>query len=284
MVGEDYRGPSTKLESTRQDSGGQVRAIHVQSGDILSPGDNSAEGALRREARTGEPSPPEVRDGTEDEWKIIPGLAEGDIVKKCLPQFLTSMFDHSELLRLHRTTEAQVEGELSFRLCGKSNVPTSRRHTLAMTEDILAAVESTNVNRQRIHDLLLKVKTMSYEEVIELDPSVFFRSSNSNEFQFTVVLEKRMVYRLLNTHDVSARSAWDRTNGVSSLSHRNIEYEVRLYNVSRFVEIGKMSAFFSKHSPAFHVLKTINTCTPESRASNVWKLTFRLSGYPQFLQ
>ena len=263
MVGEDYRGPSTKLESTRQNSGGQVRALHVQSGDILSPGDNSAEGALRREARTGEPPPPEVRYGTEDEWKIIPGLAEGNIVKKCLPQFLTSMFDHSELLRLHRTTEAQVEGELSFRLCGKSKVPTSRRHTLAMTEDILAAVESTNVNRQRIHDLLLKVKTMSYEEV---------------------VLDKRMVYRLLNKHDVSARSAWDRKNVVSSLSHRNIGYEVRLYNVSRFVEIGKMSAFFSKHSPAFHVLKTINTCTPESRASNVWKLTFRLSGCPQFLQ
>uniref|UniRef100_M4B832 Uncharacterized protein n=1 Tax=Hyaloperonospora arabidopsidis (strain Emoy2) TaxID=559515 RepID=M4B832_HYAAE len=56
MVDEDYKGPSTKLESTRQDSRGQVRALHVQSGDVLSPGDNMAAGTLRREAQTGGPA------------------------------------------------------------------------------------------------------------------------------------------------------------------------------------------------------------------------------------
>uniref|UniRef100_M4BWI7 Uncharacterized protein n=1 Tax=Hyaloperonospora arabidopsidis (strain Emoy2) TaxID=559515 RepID=M4BWI7_HYAAE len=129
--------------------------------------------------RRGPVDPQELRDGTKDEWKIIQGLAEGDIVGRRLPQFLTSMFDHSELLRLHRTIKAQGEGNLSFRLGGKRTVPTRRRHTLPMTEDILTAEESTNVNRQRIHDLLRKVKTMSYDEVSNSIYVFFFRSSNS---------------------------------------------------------------------------------------------------------
>ena len=87
--------------------------------------------------------PLELRDGTEDEWNIVQVLAECDSVCRRLPQFLTSMFIHSQLLRLNRTIKAQVEWELSFQLDRKITVPTSRRHTLAMTKDIIAAAEST---------------------------------------------------------------------------------------------------------------------------------------------
>ena len=115
--------------------------------------------------RRGPVDPLELRNGTKNEWKIIQGMVEGDIVGRRLPQFITSIFDHYELLRLHRTIKAQVEGELSFRLGGKSTVPTSKWLTLAMTENILVVAESTNANRQHIHDLIRKVKTMSNDEV-----------------------------------------------------------------------------------------------------------------------
>ena len=45
----------------------------------------------------------------------------------------------TELLRLHSTIQAQVEGELRFRLSGGNFVPTSRRHTQTLKDDILLA-------------------------------------------------------------------------------------------------------------------------------------------------
>ena len=81
---------------------------------ILNPATYSPQEIIRLQALCGELRGPvdmqDLRDGTEDEWKIIQELAEGDIMGKCLSQFLTSMFDHSELLRLHRTIEAPVKG------------------------------------------------------------------------------------------------------------------------------------------------------------------------------
>ena len=71
----------------------------------------------------------ELREGTADEWLIIRGLAEGNIVGRRLPIFLQDIFSSTELLRLHSTIQAQVEGELRFRLSGKNSVPASRRHT-----------------------------------------------------------------------------------------------------------------------------------------------------------
>uniref|UniRef100_M4BW66 Uncharacterized protein n=1 Tax=Hyaloperonospora arabidopsidis (strain Emoy2) TaxID=559515 RepID=M4BW66_HYAAE len=48
----------------------------------------------------------QLRDGTDDEWKIIQGLAGGDIVGRRLPPFLASIFNHSELLRFHSTIQS----------------------------------------------------------------------------------------------------------------------------------------------------------------------------------
>ncbi|CAH0491448.1 unnamed protein product [Peronospora farinosa] len=78
----------------------------------------------------------ELREGSADEWIIIRGLAEGDIVTRRLPLFLQNIYGSTELLRLHSTIQAQVEGELRFRLSGGSSVPASRRHTQALKEEI----------------------------------------------------------------------------------------------------------------------------------------------------
>ena len=88
----------------------------------------------------------ELREGTADEWLIIRGLAKGNIVGRRLPIFLQDIISSTELLRLHSTIQAQVEGELRFRLSGGNSVPASRRHTQALKEDILLAAESTKVN------------------------------------------------------------------------------------------------------------------------------------------
>ena len=56
------------------------------------------------------PSERRLRAGTQKEWKIISGLAEVSIVSRCMPNFLKSVLDSKERLRLYRTIQAQVEG------------------------------------------------------------------------------------------------------------------------------------------------------------------------------
>ena len=222
----------------------------------------------------------ELRVGTADEWLIIRGLAEGNIVSRRLPIFLQDIFSSTELLRLHSTIQAQVEGELRFRLSKGNSVSASRRHTQALKEDILLAAESTKVNRQVLYDLLRTMKTISYNPADKSIHLFFFDRATARQFQHTSVPFRRAVYRLENRHGPSLRSPWDRQQGASSIgSHRTVEYEIHLYKISRFVEI---SAFISKHSPVTHDLEDMHTCTPESRTSNVWRLTFWLAGCPEF--
>ena len=90
-------------------------------------------------------------------------------------------------------SKAQVERELSFRLSGKCTVPTSQRHTQEIKDGILEAAESTHVNLQRLHDLLRKMKTMSYDEVSNSIHLFFFDRATAKEFQLTVIPYKRMV-------------------------------------------------------------------------------------------
>ena len=53
-----------------------------------------------------------VREGTDDEWKVIIGIDEGHIACSRIPCFLRAVMDSTERLRLHKTIQAQVEGRL----------------------------------------------------------------------------------------------------------------------------------------------------------------------------
>ncbi|KAE9046719.1 hypothetical protein PR003_g1619 [Phytophthora rubi] len=55
----------------------------------------------------------QLRQGTTEEWRIIGGIAEGSIVCRRTPEFLKSVLDSKERIRLYRTVQRQVEGELS---------------------------------------------------------------------------------------------------------------------------------------------------------------------------
>ncbi|KAE8980399.1 hypothetical protein PR002_g24145 [Phytophthora rubi] len=63
-----------------------------------------------------------LREGSEDEWAIIQGIAEGNIVSRRLPSFVKSILDAQERLRLCSTIQAQVEGELMFVLHGFTSI------------------------------------------------------------------------------------------------------------------------------------------------------------------
>ena len=57
-----------------------------------------------------EPSERRLRAGTQEECKIISSLAEGGVVGRRMPNFLKSVLNSIERLRLYRTIQAQVEG------------------------------------------------------------------------------------------------------------------------------------------------------------------------------
>ena len=49
-----------------------------------------------------------LRKGTEDEWSIIIGTAEGHIACRRMPDLINAVFNSDERLRLVRTVQAQV--------------------------------------------------------------------------------------------------------------------------------------------------------------------------------
>ncbi|EGZ18643.1 hypothetical protein PHYSODRAFT_502046 [Phytophthora sojae] len=227
----------------------------------------------------------QLREGSDDEWKIIQGLAEGSIVSRRLPDFIRSILDSQERLRLYSTIQAQVEGELMFVLNGYTGVRVSRQHTRAFQEDILLAAERANVNLTELHGLLSQTKTISFNRVKKSIHFFFFDRATAARHALTPVPFKGRVYRLMNVHGPDRGTPWERQLGRAGVSMSPpTEYEVRLYNITRFMDIGRLTAFFKKHSQAEFDFEDLDACTPNSRTSTVWKLTFKLAGCPEFLR
>jgi hypothetical protein len=77
-------------------------------------------------------APPAARSGrrlraaTEAEWKVIDGIAEGRIVCRRVPDFMSSVLDAKERIRFHSTIQKQVEGELIMHIRGRGRIKESR--------------------------------------------------------------------------------------------------------------------------------------------------------------
>ena len=92
------------------------------------------------------------------------------------------------------------------------------------------------------------------------------------------------LYRVSNMHPPVKGSVWARqldTGGVRVAAQR--EYVVELHNVTRFTDISLLIAYFEAHIAAGVELDDMDTCTPNSLTSTVWKLTVKLAGCPDFL-
>eukprot|EP00644_Phytophthora_capsici_P017929 jgi/Phyca11/58597/gw1.62.190.1 len=68
-----------------------------------------------------------LRVGTEDEWRIIGAMAEGTMVCRKIPDFVRSVLDGQERLRLYRTIQVQLEGELVVQLRSWAAVKENRQ-------------------------------------------------------------------------------------------------------------------------------------------------------------
>ncbi|ETP18592.1 hypothetical protein F441_07216, partial [Phytophthora nicotianae CJ01A1] len=205
------------------------------------------------EQRAAAPAGSLLRPATKDEWKIIGGLAEGKIVCRRMPEFLKSVFDSRERLRLHRTIQSQVEGELKLQLRGRTTIRPCRQQTQTIQEDIRIAAEELRANTPELRKMLSLTKTISYNHAQRS-----YTSSSSTEPQ----------------PDSSSTS--------KSCSKRR--YEVDIYNITRFTDLGLLEEYFQQHISTKFDWDPMDSCRPESRTATVWRLSVHTAECPDFLR
>ncbi|OWZ20446.1 hypothetical protein PHMEG_0005137 [Phytophthora megakarya] len=158
------------------------------------------------------------------------------------------------------TIQAHVEGELMVMLNGCT---TSER------------------NLQELHALISHTKTIGYSKATKSIHFFFFDRASAAKYAMTIVPFKRRVYRLSRPDGQSGSDSPERDPRAPDY---RTEYSVRFHNVSRFVDFSRLTAFFKKHSAVDFDLEGREKCTPESRSSTIWKVTFKLAACPGFLR
>ncbi|OWZ18037.1 LOW QUALITY PROTEIN: hypothetical protein PHMEG_0007942 [Phytophthora megakarya] len=199
----------------------------------------------------------QLREGTTDQWK---GLAEGDIVGLRFPAFVRRLFDSQEQLRLLSTIQAQVEGELMLTLNGYTTVNRRREHTRALKEAILLAAEIMNINLQELHALISQTKTIGYNKATKSIHFFFFDRASAAKYAMIIVPFKE---RLTNLETCIRRPEGQSGSDSPERMGRAKHHVQNTHAVD---------------------LEGMDGCTPESRTSTIWKVTFKLAAYPEFLQ
>ena len=105
-------------------------------------------------ARLGPARAHRLREGTDDEWQVIVGIAEGHIACRRMPDFLRSVFDSRERLRLYSTIQAQGEGQLVLTIGICRYIPISRQTSNGITKMILESAELLRVSLTDFHRFL----------------------------------------------------------------------------------------------------------------------------------
>lgn len=226
----------------------------------------------------------QVREGTDDEWTIIAGLVEGTVACRRMPDFIQQVLKGEERLRLYSTIQAQVEGELILQLDRAGGIKLSRRTTKAITEAILESAELARINLPDLHLMLNQTKTIGYDHVTKTIHFYFFTRTTAARHKDVRVPFYGGVYRLQNAHRTEQGSIWQRQHGLNGKPRgRRVEYTVHLHNLSRFSDVGRIAAYFKAKIPTEFEMEDLDTHTPESRTSTIWRVTFKLAGCPTFL-
>ena len=110
--------------------------------------------------------------GTQEEWKIIRGLVEGSIFGRRMPNFLKSVLDFKERLRLYWIIQAQVEGEVMLQLRSGTNIC---------------------VNQKELRSLLNVAKTIRFEPVHRRIHFYFFDGDTACKHELATIPFKGMV-------------------------------------------------------------------------------------------
>ena len=131
-------------------------------------------------ARLGPARAHRLREGTDDEWRVIVGIAEGHIACRRMPDFLRSVFDSGERLRLYSTIQAQVEGQLVLTIGRGRYIPISRQTSNGITAMILESAELLRVSLTDLHRFLGLTKAISYTRSSRTIHFYFFSRKQQN--------------------------------------------------------------------------------------------------------
>ncbi|RLN55252.1 hypothetical protein BBP00_00008579, partial [Phytophthora kernoviae] len=187
-----------------------------------------------------------IREGTQDKWKIIAGLAEGNIACRRLPQLAKRILAPAERLRLYGTVQAQVEGELFLSLRGEKGVPESQQSTKALVKAILLAAGTKKMAVEELHGMLNKVKTISYDRVTKSIHFFFTRETAVDQGKILLPYRGRL-YRLQNAHHEEDGTVWDRQVGADGVrGSPKAEYQILIHNITRFFDIGRFTAYLQR--------------------------------------
>ncbi|KAG6955417.1 hypothetical protein JG688_00011899 [Phytophthora aleatoria] len=115
--------------------------------------------------------------------------------------------------------------------------------------------------------MLSETKTISCNRPQKTIHFLFFDGETAVNYQLTLVPFRKTLYRLAN----------------KLIPRRDcvIAYEIRMYNATRFLDIGRLTAYIKKNVRVDFELEGLDMCTPNSPASAVWKRTFKLAGCPE---
>ena len=226
-----------------------------------------------------------LREGTNDEWRIITGIAEGHIVCRRMPLFFKAVLDSQERLRLYSTVQAQVEGHLALSLGPDRGIPISRQTTRSITETILESAELSQVSLPELHQFFSLTKTINYDRATKSLHFFFFSRETAERLKHVRIPYRGRVYTLSNAHRPERGSVWGRQQGPTGHTwHQRAEYTIVLHNLTRFNEIGRVAAYLKSKIPTAFEFEDLDTYCPMSRTSTSWRVTFQLSGCPTFLQ
>lgn len=226
-----------------------------------------------------------LREATADEWTVIVGIAEGTIACRRMPDFLSSVFDSQERLRLHTTIQQQVEGELVMQLRGRARVKHSRQQTRLIKKDILLDAAKARINVHELLHMLNLAKTIAYNDIKRSIHIFFFDRATAAKFQGLQVPFRGVMYSLGNVHRPDTGSVWDRqlnSDGVRRTTQR--EYEVEIHNLTRFTDIGRLTAFLTKHLAVPFELVNMDSFTPNSMRTTAWTLRMKSAECPEYLR
>ncbi|RLN52050.1 hypothetical protein BBJ29_010003 [Phytophthora kernoviae] len=186
-----------------------------------------------------------IREGTQDEWKIIAGLAEGNIACRRLPQLAKRILAPAERLRLYGT-----------------------QSTKALVEAMLLAAETKKMAVEELHGMLNKVKTISYDRVTKSIHFFFFTRETAVDQGKILLPYRGRLYRLQNAHRKEDGAVWDRQVGADGIrGSPKAEYQILIHNITRFFDIGRFTAYLQRKIPLEFELEDLDGCTPHSRTS-----------------
>ncbi|OWY98735.1 hypothetical protein PHMEG_00030429 [Phytophthora megakarya] len=254
------------------------------------------------------------REGTDDEWQIVQGIVEGNIVCRSLPQFFNRIMAPDDKLRVIETIRAQVEGRLVMDMEGEFPVKEVRvietiraqvqgrlvmdmegefpvkeafQSTKSLRETIATTVHRMEGNDRVIWEMLSVVKAISYDASRHVLNFHFFTRDVAKRYEAMEIPFLSRKHTLINAHSTPTLredGIWGRQKDQDGeIMSQATSYVVILQNVARTTDMGKLYVFLKQWLGVDFTMDDLDTGGPNSTTSTAWELSFALEGCPSEL-